>query len=64
MPQRLQDMGGWTNPLIVDFIEDYADVLFERLGDRVCHFEYEIIRNLLAKFELYEFSSDFRLNGG
>lgn len=29
----MQDIGGWTNPLIVDYFEHYADVLFERLGN-------------------------------
>lgn len=35
LPQKLQDMGGWSNPLIVDYFEDYADLLFKRLGNKV-----------------------------
>ncbi|XP_065212467.1 myrosinase 1-like isoform X1 [Planococcus citri] len=35
LPQKLQDLGGWTNPLIVDYMEDYADLLFELYGDKV-----------------------------
>ncbi|XP_067010247.2 myrosinase 1 [Anabrus simplex] len=35
LPQWLQDLGGWTNPIMVDYFEDYARFLFERYGDRV-----------------------------
>ncbi|KDR12524.1 Lactase-phlorizin hydrolase [Zootermopsis nevadensis] len=35
LPQYLQDLGGWTNELIVDYFEDYADVLYSYYGDRV-----------------------------
>lgn len=35
LPQALQELGGMTNPIIVDYFEAYADVLFKRYADRV-----------------------------
>lgn len=37
MPWNLQVLGGWTNPLVVDWFTDYAKVLLEKFGDRVKH---------------------------
>ncbi|CAH2097133.1 unnamed protein product [Euphydryas editha] len=35
LPNDLQKLGGWTNPIIVDYFIDYAKVLFDLFGDRI-----------------------------
>jgi beta-glucosidase len=35
LPQKFQDIGGWTNRLVVKYFEDYAAYLFRELGDMV-----------------------------
>ncbi|KAM3966826.1 myrosinase 1-like [Aphomia sociella] len=37
LPQRLAQLGGFENPLIADWYEDYARVAYEQFGDRVKH---------------------------
>ncbi|XP_052743394.1 myrosinase 1-like [Bicyclus anynana] len=35
LPVKIQDLGGWANPLIVDWYGDYARVIFSHYADRV-----------------------------
>ena len=35
LPQYIQDLGGFANPLIIKYFEYYADVLFKNFGSRV-----------------------------
>ncbi|XP_041985268.1 myrosinase 1-like [Aricia agestis] len=35
LPQKLQDLGGWTNELSVQWFEDYSRVVYEKYADRV-----------------------------
>ncbi|CAH0717631.1 unnamed protein product, partial [Brenthis ino] len=35
LPVKIQDMGGWTNPHIIDWFGDYARVIYSLYADRV-----------------------------
>lgn len=42
MPYSLQQLGGWTNPIIVDIFVDYAKIAFSSFADRVMYRELNI----------------------
>ncbi|KAF7241753.1 Lactase-phlorizin hydrolase [Varanus komodoensis] len=35
LPQALQDIGGWANPVMVELFDSFADFCFQTFGDRV-----------------------------
>uniref|UniRef100_A0A8D8QLH8 Myrosinase 1 n=1 Tax=Cacopsylla melanoneura TaxID=428564 RepID=A0A8D8QLH8_9HEMI len=35
LPQTLQDIGGWTNAIVADYFESFADLAFKLYGDKV-----------------------------
>jgi lactase-phlorizin hydrolase len=40
LPQYLQDIGGWTNPVMADQFYVYADALYFFYGSKVCTLTY------------------------
>lgn len=37
MPQLLQELGGWTNSIVIDYYVDYCRLLFKEYGNMVKH---------------------------
>jgi beta-glucosidase/6-phospho-beta-glucosidase/beta-galactosidase len=40
IPQPLQDEGGWLNSTVIQHYIDFAEVCFQRFGDRVSIFQF------------------------
>lgn len=57
LPQKLQTFGGLTNSIIISYFEAYANLLFERFGDRV---KYWITFNEPSDFCLDGYGSGYQ----
>lgn len=55
LPKKLQLLGGFANAIIVEYFEEYANLLFSRFGDRVKHW---ITINEPAEFCFQGYGSD------
>lgn len=55
LPTALQDKGGFSNPKIVDYFEQYADLLFDRFANRV--------RTWITFNEPHVFCNDYYMRG-
>lgn len=44
LPYELQKLGGFANPIIIYYFEQYANVVFENFGDRVRGFSQIMLR--------------------
>lgn len=54
LPQKLQQLGGFTSTIIVEYFEEYANLLYKRFGDRV---KYWITINEPAEFCVQSYGS-------
>lgn len=60
LPQKLETFGGLTNGIIISYFEAYANLLFERFGDRV---KYWITFNEPSDFCLDGYGADRKAPG-
>ncbi|KAE8741608.1 hypothetical protein FOCC_FOCC012860, partial [Frankliniella occidentalis] len=42
LPQPLQDLGGWTNEVVVDYFVDYAEFVFKEYGSKITIFHWDL----------------------
>lgn len=54
LPQWAQDLGGFPNPIIVDYFEAYAETLYRHFGDKVKEFVsfYRVIKFMIFSYKL------------
>lgn len=48
LPYTLQQIGGLSNPLIIDFLVQYAMIAFDSFGDKVRIFPIDFIFNVIV----------------
>ena len=60
LPQKLQQLGGFTSSIIIKYFEEYANLLYKRFGDRV---KYWITVNEPAHFCVFGYGNDFYAPG-
>ena len=60
LPQRLEDVGGWTNRDCAFWFADYATVVARRFGDRVKNF---VTFNESCVFTIFGYSNDWAAPG-
>lgn len=60
MPQALEEQGGWKNRKIVEYFEDYAEILYTHFGDKVIKYLMQFFYPLLLVSARHYASAGFR----